>query len=79
MYETLALLLVHEFGIAEELVHPQAKARDIELDSLSLAELSVMITQQTGMQIDEEEVSLDSTLEEIAEQFKPADEALSQR
>lgn len=77
MYEMLALLLVEEFGIAEEVVQPHAKARDIELDSLSLAELSVMITQRTGMQIDEDAVSLDSTLQEIAEQFKPAEEAHS--
>ncbi|TJZ54333.1 acyl carrier protein [Streptomyces piniterrae] len=77
MYETLALLLVQEFGIAGDLVHPQAKARDIELDSLSLAELEVMVKERTGMQIDESAVNLDSTLEEIAATFVPAEGASS--
>ncbi|MEV0373278.1 phosphopantetheine-binding protein [Streptomyces sp. NPDC050636] len=77
MYETIALLLVQEFGIAEDLVHPQAKARDIELDSLSLAELEVMIKERTGMQFNEDAASLDSTLEEIAAIFVPVKGASS--
>lgn len=77
MYETLALLLVQEFGIADDLVHPQAKARDIELDSLSLAELEVMVKERTGMRFNENAVNLDSTLEEIAAIFVPAEGASS--
>ncbi|WKX69280.1 acyl carrier protein [Streptomyces sp. XD-27] len=79
MYETVALLLVQEFGIADDLVHPQAKARDIELDSLSLVELDVMIREKTGMRLNEDAVNLDSTLEEIAANFVPVEEASSQR
>ncbi|MFF4601532.1 acyl carrier protein [Streptomyces sp. NPDC001339] len=77
MYETLARLLVQEFGIEADLVSPQATARDLELDSLSLSELAVMITEKTGLQFDEAAVDLDSTLEEIATHFVKAEEAAS--
>ncbi|MGG2463633.1 phosphopantetheine-binding protein [Streptomyces sp. RGM 3693] len=74
MYETLSRLLVQEFGISSDLVHPQSTARALEIDSLSLAELTVMITERTGLRFDEDGVTLDSTLEEIATHFVPSDE-----
>ncbi|MFI1202522.1 phosphopantetheine-binding protein [Streptomyces sp. NPDC020883] len=77
MYETLSRLLVQEFGISSDLVHPRSTARALEMDSLSLAELTVMITERTGLRFDENGVTLDSTLEEIATHFVPSDAAAS--
>ncbi|WP_438484832.1 phosphopantetheine-binding protein [Streptomyces sp. S186] len=77
MYETLSRLLVQEFGISSDLVHPQSTARALEMDSLSLAELTVMITERTGLRFEEDGVTLDSTLEEIATHFVPSDEKTS--
>lgn len=71
MYELLADLLVREFGIAPEVIHPQARARDIDLDSLALLEVSAMFTEQTGLWFDEASVSHDSTLEHVARCFVP--------
>lgn len=72
MYETLARLLVEEFGLNEEQVRPDATARQLELDSLSLAELAVIITESTGVRLEDVEVNPDSTLGEMAEVFARA-------
>ncbi|MEV6956475.1 phosphopantetheine-binding protein [Streptomyces sp. NPDC051183] len=71
MYALLADLLVREFGIAPEAVHPQARVRDIQLDSLALLEISTMITDRTGLWFDEASVTYDSTLESVARCFLP--------
>ncbi|MGW1464232.1 acyl carrier protein [Streptomyces sp. NPDC002308] len=72
MYETLTRLLVEEFGLDEEQVRPGATARQLELDSLSLAELAVIITESTGVRLEDVEVNPDSTLGEMAEVFARA-------
>ncbi|WP_327175719.1 phosphopantetheine-binding protein [Streptomyces sp. NBC_01335] len=72
MYEMLSRLLVEEFGLDEEQVRPDATARQLELDSLSLAELAVIITESTGVRLEDVEMSPDSTLGEMAEVFDQA-------
>ncbi|MFF7363213.1 phosphopantetheine-binding protein [Streptomyces sp. NPDC008125] len=72
MYETLTRLLVEEFGLDEEQVRPDATARQLELDSLSLAELAVIITENTGVRLEDVEVNPDSTLGEMAKVFARA-------
>ncbi|MFD6533155.1 acyl carrier protein [Streptomyces sp. NPDC060184] len=72
MYEMLSRLLVEEFGLDEEQVRPDATARQLELDSLSLAELAVIVTESTGVRLEDVEVSPDSTLGEMAEVFDRA-------
>ncbi|MCX5396906.1 acyl carrier protein [Streptomyces sp. NBC_00102] len=72
MYETLTRLLVEEFGLDEEQVRPDATARQLELDSLSLAELAVIITEATGVRLEDVEVNPDSTLGQMAEAFDRA-------
>ncbi|WEH41908.1 phosphopantetheine-binding protein [Streptomyces sp. AM 2-1-1] len=69
MYEMLTRLLVEEFGLDEDQVRPDATARQLELDSLSLAELAVIITEGTGVRLEDVEVSPDSTLGQMAEAF----------
>lgn len=72
MYEMLVRLLVEEFGLDEDQVRPDATARQLELDSLSLAELAVIITESTGVRLEDVEVSPDSTLGQMAEAFDRA-------
>lgn len=72
MYEMLTRLLVEEFGLDEEQVRPDATARQLELDSLSLAELAVIITESTGVRLEDVEMSPDSTLGQMAAEFDRA-------
>lgn len=64
MYEMLADLLVDEFGVDRDNVTEDATFRALELDSLSLAELAVIVADRTGMTVDD--VSPDTTLGEAA-------------
>ncbi|MFF8652548.1 SDR family oxidoreductase [Streptomyces huasconensis] len=75
VYEMLTRLLTEEFDIPAEGITPQATVRDLELDSLTLVELTVMVAEQTGKTIETEDLTLDSTLAEIADKFTtvPAD------
>ncbi|TDC69796.1 acyl carrier protein [Streptomyces hainanensis] len=70
MYELLATLLTDEFGIEADVVTPDATFRDLELDSLSLTELAVIVTERTGLLVDD--VDLDSTLASAAERYATA-------
>ncbi|MFF8828577.1 acyl carrier protein [Streptomyces sp. NPDC015131] len=70
MYELLAGLLTDEFGIEAERVTPEASLRGLELDSLALAELSVMVSEETSVRVTD--VDLDSTLGELAQRFETA-------
>ncbi|MFD6422906.1 acyl carrier protein [Streptomyces sp. NPDC060198] len=72
MYEMLTRLLVEEFGLDEDQVRPDATARQLELDSLSLAELAVIITESTGVRLEDVEMSPDSTLGQMAAEFDRA-------
>ncbi|MFJ2603606.1 acyl carrier protein [Streptomyces sp. NPDC091279] len=72
MYDMIAKLLAEEFGIQQHLVTPRAHGRELELDSLSMAELAVIVTDRTGVRMEDVELSLDMTLGEIAERFDNA-------
>ena len=67
MYEALAQLLVDDFGIDAERVRPDATLRDLDLDSLALAELAVDVTEKTGHQV--MDVEPEWTLGELARRF----------
>jgi acyl carrier protein len=72
MYDTLAKLLAEEFGIEKDRIAPRSTSRELELDSLSMAELAVIVTDQTGVRLEDVDLSLDMTLGEIAERFEAA-------
>lgn len=77
MYEMLAKLLVEEFGLDADVVRPEATARELDMDSLMIVELAVIVTEQTGVRLEDVELSLDSTLGEVAERFAEAHERMS--
>ncbi|MEU1088455.1 phosphopantetheine-binding protein [Streptomyces sp. NPDC005892] len=76
MYDMLTRLLVEEFGLDEDQVRPDATARQLELDSLSVAELAVIVTEATGVRLEDVEVNPDTTLGQMAEAFDRARSSL---
>ncbi|MFE9613018.1 acyl carrier protein [Streptomyces sp. NPDC006012] len=72
MYDTLAKLLAEEFGIEKDRITPRSTSRELELDSLSMAELAVIVTDLTGVRLEDVDLSLDLTLGEIADRFEAA-------
>ncbi|WP_371478897.1 phosphopantetheine-binding protein [Kitasatospora sp. NBC_00315] len=69
-YELTAHHLVSDFGIDPVLISPQATLTELELDSLSLAELAVILQEQTGIRL--EDVNAGTSLEDIARQIDAA-------
>ncbi|MEV1008437.1 phosphopantetheine-binding protein [Streptomyces sp. NPDC049881] len=72
VYEMLAALLVEEFGCEADAVTPEATFRSLELDSLSLAEIAVLVADRTGVFVEDAGLGLDSTLAEAAAGFEAA-------
>ncbi|WP_052850441.1 acyl carrier protein [Streptomyces avicenniae] len=72
MYETLAALLIEEFGCEPDAVTPEATFRRLELDSLSLAELAVLVADRTGVLVEDSDLGLDTTLGRAAAEFTAA-------
>ncbi|MFE0808524.1 acyl carrier protein [Streptomyces sp. NPDC058794] len=74
MYDRLVTLLTEEFGIDADCLRPQATVRDLDVDSLMLAEIAVILSEETGVRVDDLDggLSLDSNLEELAEAFAAA-------
>ncbi|MDT0322029.1 MULTISPECIES: phosphopantetheine-binding protein [unclassified Streptomyces] len=70
MYQMLATLLIEEFGIEADSVRPEATFRALELDSLSLTELAVIVTERTGRLVDD--IDLDTPLHAAAERYATA-------
>ncbi|MFE7647468.1 phosphopantetheine-binding protein [Streptomyces phaeoluteigriseus] len=69
-YELTVHHLVSDFGIEPTTISPQATPAELDLDSLSLAELAVILQEQTGIRL--EEVNAGTSLEEIARQIDAA-------
>lgn len=74
MYDRLATLLIEEFGVDADAVRPEAGVRDLDVDSLMLAEIAVIVSEETGVRLDDLDGGLnpDSTLGELAEAFQAA-------
>ncbi|WP_043493390.1 acyl carrier protein [Streptomyces viridosporus] len=74
MYDRLVTLLVAELGIDADCLRPPATVRDLEVGSLMLAEIAVIVSEETGVRFDDLDsgLSLDSTLEGLAAAFKAA-------
>ncbi|MFF8271724.1 acyl carrier protein [Streptomyces sp. NPDC016562] len=67
MYDRLVRLLTEVLSIDPALVTPQRTFRELELDSITLVELAVMVTEETGISL--QELNLDLTLAQTAERF----------
>ncbi|KPC62744.1 acyl carrier protein [Streptomyces chattanoogensis] len=76
-YERIAGLLTEHLGVPEDIIRPDATLTDLELDSLSIVELSVIIQEEFGVELSEED--LKPTLGEfcrIVEQRRDGSEAM---
>ena len=75
MNEELVRILTDDVGLDEAAVHPDNSLKDAGLDSLSLVELSVSLSQQLDVEISEEELQSAATLgalEAMVEQRRAA-------
>ncbi|MFI9051581.1 acyl carrier protein [Streptomyces sp. NPDC053427] len=55
-YEWITGLLTEHLGVPEDTITPNATFEGLELDSLSVVELSVIIEEQLGVQLTEEDL-----------------------
>ncbi|MGW0336883.1 acyl carrier protein [Streptomyces sp. NPDC003011] len=67
MYETLTRMLTEDLNQDPAKIHPEATFRDLDMDSLTLAELAVMIENATGKIITVTDP--DTTLAQAAEMY----------
>ncbi|GGR74925.1 hypothetical protein GCM10010252_11630 [Streptomyces aureoverticillatus] len=72
-YDVLVRLLTEHFGVPHDVIAPDASFEDMELDSLSLVELSTLLEDTLGVSLPEERK--DSTLGEAAAYLTEATEA----
>lgn len=56
LYATVERILVDTFGVPADDVTPDATIESLELDSLDLVELTLLIEEETGVVIEDEEV-----------------------
>ena len=63
LYEKLKTYLVEEFDVSPEEITPGATLEQLEVDSLALAEMSVIVEDETGQQLDDIDPSC--TLEQL--------------
>jgi acyl carrier protein len=56
MYATVENVLVETFGVDGEKVSPEATFESLDLDSLDLVELTLLIEEETGVKIEDDEV-----------------------
>jgi acyl carrier protein len=73
VYETLASMLIEDFQQNPDTVHPEATFRELDMDSLALAELAVMIEHVTGRIVTV--IDQDTTLAQAAELYAAAEKA----
>lgn len=77
MYETLKGILVAKLKVTEELITPEAGIEDIDLDSLALVELALLIEQETGVSISEDELAGARTVGDISRLMSEQHDAVS--
>ncbi|GAU68950.1 putative acyl carrier protein [Streptomyces sp. NBRC 110611] len=64
-FEQLKEILVTRLRVAEEQVTPEATWEDIELDSLAMVELSLMLEENCGLQIGDDELLETPTISDM--------------
>ncbi|MFK0289840.1 acyl carrier protein [Streptomyces sp. NPDC090442] len=55
-YEFIAAQLTNHMGVPEDIIKPSATFEDLELDSLSIVELTVIIEDRLGVKLTQEDV-----------------------
>jgi acyl carrier protein len=69
-FKLLMQILMETFGLPKRNLHPDATFAELEMDSLSLTELSVLIEEHTGLQMKPFPVKI--TLTEAADRIDDA-------
>ncbi|MEU9857882.1 phosphopantetheine-binding protein [Streptomyces sp. NPDC047974] len=74
VYDRLVQLLVANFGFATDEVTPEDTFRGLELDSLALVELTLAVQQEFGVELTDDDLNADDTLEQAVKliESKPA-------
>jgi acyl carrier protein len=65
--DKIADLLVDRFGVPADEISAEATFTDLDLDSLGLVELLIVVQQEFGVTVSEDEVSPDDTIAVIVE------------
>ncbi|CAM5363243.1 hypothetical protein STENM223S_03931 [Streptomyces tendae] len=69
VYGTLRETLVTKFAIPDEEIRPGTTVGELDLDSLALAELAVVMSEELGITVTEEGITADTSLEEFTERI----------
>ncbi|MFF4159216.1 acyl carrier protein [Streptomyces sp. NPDC001678] len=64
-FEQIKEILVNNLKVTPEQVTPEATWEDIELDSLAMVELSLMLEQEFGLEIGDDELLGASTISDM--------------
>ena len=66
-YETLKKVMIEDLKISADLVRPEATLEEVECDSLTLAELAVVLERDLGVELDDSELQDVASLAELGE------------
>ncbi|PSJ29134.1 acyl carrier protein [Streptosporangium nondiastaticum] len=66
-YDLLRSILTSNFRIPENEIQPQVTLEQLGVDSLALAELSLIIHERFGMKVDRESATRNATIAEIVD------------
>ncbi|MFG2637985.1 acyl carrier protein [Streptomyces sp. NPDC048362] len=67
VYSALRQTLINKFDVPANEIQPGKTIGDLELDSLALAELTVVLSEELGVTVTEEGVTSASSLAEFAD------------
>ncbi|MCG8928073.1 MULTISPECIES: acyl carrier protein [Lentzea] len=63
----LTTLLVSHFGASEQRVSGTATFEELDFDSLALVELAMVAQKEFGVEVDEQEITPDQSVQDVAE------------
>jgi acyl carrier protein len=64
-YDTLKKIIVEDLKVPSDLVSPEASLEDVEFDSLTLVELTVILERDLGVDIQDQELRDMATLADM--------------
>ncbi|MCX4903239.1 acyl carrier protein [Streptomyces sp. NBC_00878] len=64
-YDTLKKIMIEDLKVSPDLVSPEASLEDVEFDSLTLVELTVILERDLGVDIQDHELSDAATLADM--------------
>lgn len=64
-YDTLKKIIIEDLKVPSDLVSPEASLEDVEFDSLTLVELTVILERDLGVDIQDQELRDMATLADM--------------